>query len=193
VASAGLLLPNVQAVPAMAQDEVVLPKAPPIDVHEAPPKVKSAMRMPGLYPGRVVEIADKRAIVTNRVAQPVVKEMLERGMKELTGEKSPRSAWAKFIEPKDVVGIKINPSGAPACCSSPELIREIIAAVMDVGVPVKNIVLWDRFSYEIDLGSYQMLMPPGVRVFGIQAMTGMCIAKRTSLASGKRGRTWPVS
>jgi uncharacterized protein (DUF362 family) len=168
VAGAGLLL---HSVPALANDEVVLPKAPPIDVHEAPPKLKSPLRMPGLYPGRVVEVADKRSIVGNRVSQPIVKEMLERGMKELTGESSARGAWAKFVEPKDVVGIKINPSGAPACCSSPELIREIIAGVISVGVPVWNIVLWDRFSYEIDLGSYQMLMPPGIRVFGIQEGT----------------------
>lgn len=161
----------LQRIPALASDEVVIPKAPPIDVHEAPPKMKSPWRMPGLYPGRVVEITDKRSIVANRVSQPVVKEMLERGMKELTGERSVRAAWAKFIEPKDVVGIKINPSGAPACCSSPELIREIIAAVVSVGVPVQNIVLWDRFSYEIDLGSYQMLMPTGIRVFGIQEGT----------------------
>lgn len=167
-ASAGLLL---QGVPALANDEVVLLKAPPIDVHEAPPKFKSPLRMPGLYPGRVVEIADKRSIVANRVSQPMVKEMLARGLKELTGESSARAAWSKFIEPADVVGIKINPSGAPACCSSPELIREIIAAVIAIGVPVQNILLWDRFGYEIDLGSYQMLMPPGIRVFGIQEGT----------------------
>ena len=168
MASAGLLLHNA---PALASDEVVIPKAPPIDVHEAPPKIKSALRMPGLYPGRVVEVADSRSILANRVSQPVVKEMLERGMKELTGESSAHAAWAKFVEPKDIVGIKINPSGAPACCSSPELIREIINSVTSVGVPTQNIVLWDRFSYEIDLGSYQMLMPTGIPVFGIQEGT----------------------
>jgi len=77
--------------------------------------------MPGLYPGRVVEIADERSIVGNRVSQPIIRQMLEQGMRELTGEKSVRAAWERFIEPKDIVGIKINPSGAPACCSSPEL------------------------------------------------------------------------
>ena len=59
--------------------------------------------------------------------------MLEHGLKELTGENSAKAAYAKFIEPKDVVGIKINPSGAPACCSSPELVREIIKGVRSVG------------------------------------------------------------
>jgi uncharacterized protein (DUF362 family) len=163
--SAGLFLGGV---PALGDDEVVLPQAPPIDVHEAPLSKKSPLRMPGLYPGRVVEVADGRAIVGNRVSQPVVHDMLERGLKELTGENSAKAAFAKFIEPKDVVGIKINPSGAPACCSSPELVREIIEGVRSVGVPLKNIVVYDRFGYEMDLGSYQALMPPGVEVVGVQ-------------------------
>jgi uncharacterized protein (DUF362 family) len=165
VGSAGLFLGGV---PALGGDEVVQPQAPPIDVHEAPLANKSPLGMPGLYPGRVVEVADGRSIVGNRVSQPIVHDMLERGLKELTGEKSAKAAYAKFIDPKDVVGIKINPSGAPACCSSPELVREIIEGVRSVGVPVRNIVVYDRFGYEMDLGSYQALMPPGVEVVGVQ-------------------------
>jgi uncharacterized protein (DUF362 family) len=163
--SAGLFLGGV---PALGADEPVQPQAPPIDVHEAMLNKKSPLGMPGLYPGRVVEVADKRAISGNRVSQPVVHEMLERGLKELTGENSAKAAFAKFIEPGDVVGIKINPSGAPACCSSPELVREIIEGLRSVGVPVENIVVYDRFGYEIELGSYQALLPPGVLVVGVQ-------------------------
>jgi uncharacterized protein (DUF362 family) len=147
---------------------VTLPQAPRIDVHEAPPRVKSPLGMPGLYPGRVVEVADSRAIVANRVSPPIVHEMLERGLKELTGENSARAAFAKFVEPNDVVGIKINPSGAPACCSSPELVREIIDGLLSAGIPVRNIIVYDRFGYEIELGSYQTLLQPGVEVVGVQ-------------------------
>jgi len=155
-------------VPALGNDELVLPQAPPIDVREAPLGKRSPLGMPGLYPGSVVEVADQRAIAGNRVSQPIVREMLERGLKELTGENSARAAYAKFIEPNDVVGIKINPSGAPACCSSPELVREIIDGVRSVGVPARNIVVYDRFGYEMDIGSYQPLLPPGIRVLGVQ-------------------------
>ncbi len=163
--SAALLLTGV---PALGKDEVVQPAVPPINVHEAPLAKKSPLRMPGLFPGRVVEVADSRSIVANRVSQPVIHDMLERGLKELTGENSAKAAFAKFIEPSDVVGIKINPSGAPACCSSPELVREIIDGVRSVGVPLRNILVYDRFGYEMDLGSYQALMPPGVDVIGVQ-------------------------
>jgi uncharacterized protein (DUF362 family) len=113
-------------------------------------------------------MSDPRAIVSNRVSQSVVSQMLQRGMKELTGESTTRGAWAKFVQPNDIVGIKINPSGAPACCSSPEIVTEIAAGLQSAGVPAENIIVYDRYGYEIDLGSYQTLLPTGIRVVGIQ-------------------------
>ena len=145
-----------------------LPPLPPIELRGLPNYAASPLGMPGLFRGRVIEIREPKAIVGNRVTQPIVRRMLERAMTELTGEGSVRDAWAKFIDPKDIVGIKINPSGAPACCSSPEIIREIIGAVQSVGVPPQNIVVYDRYSYEMDIGSYQTLLPTGVRIVGIQ-------------------------
>jgi len=166
VSSAALFLGGMDAL--AYDDEVKIPPPPAIDVREAPLAKRSPLGMPGLYPGRVVELSDHRSIVGNRVSQPIVRQMLERGIRELTGESSARAAWAKFVEPKDVVGIKINPSGAPACCSSPELVREIINAVQSAEVPARNIVVYDRFGYEMDMGGYQVLMPPGIRVLGVQ-------------------------
>ena len=158
----------VQGLDPMVRAEAVPPAPPPIDLHGLPDYKPSPLGLPGLFPGRVIEARNRDAIVRNRVSQPVVRRMLEQAMQELTGERSARDAWAKFIAPTDVVGIKINPSGAPACCSSPEIIREIVAAVQSLGVPARNIVVYDRYSYEIDIGSYPALLPPGVRIVGIQ-------------------------
>ena len=152
--------------PAFGQD--LIPPVPPIHVNEPVGVKVSPLGMPGLYPGRVVEISDRRSIVANRVSQAVVGQMIDQGMRELTGEKDLCQAWSKFIQPQDKVGIKINPSGAPACCSSPEIVREIIAGVQSVGVPARNIFVYDRYAYEMDIGSYQALVPTGVRVTGVQ-------------------------
>jgi uncharacterized protein (DUF362 family) len=162
--SASLL---IQGLDPMVRAES-LPAVPPIELHSLPGYTPSSLAMPGLFPGRVVEVRDPKAIVRNRVSQPIVRRLLEQAMAELTGEKSTRDAWAKFVVPKDVVGIKINPSGAPACCSSPELIREIISSVRSIGVPSRNIVVYDRYSYEMDIGAYQSLLPTEVRIVGIQ-------------------------
>src|SRR5437660_9285624 len=165
IGSASLL---VEGLDPMVRADAAPPIAPPVEVHGLPGYKPSPLGMPGLFPGRVIEIRDPSAIVRNRVSQPVVSHMLEHAMKELTGEKSARPAWAKFVESRDIVGIKINPSGAPACCSSPEILREIIGSVQSIGVPARNILVYDRYSYEMDIGSYQALLPPGVRIVGIQ-------------------------
>jgi uncharacterized protein (DUF362 family) len=151
-----------------AHCDVSPPTASLVQVNGLKGYTPSRLGMPGLFPGRVVELFDSASITNNRVVQPVVKRMLEQGMQELTGEKSAKAAWSRFVDPTDTVGIKINPSGAPACCSSPEIVREIIAGLQSVGVAARNIVVYDRYSYEIDIGSYQTLLPPGVRILGIQ-------------------------
>lgn len=144
------------------------PAPPQIEVHGISPARPSPLGIPGLFPGRVVEVFHPDSIAANRVSQPIVGTMLDQGMKELTGERSRAAAWQRFIEPEDVVGIKINSSGAPVCCSSPEIVREVIAALRSIAVPADNIVVFDRYSYEIELGAYQTLMPVGTRVVGIE-------------------------
>jgi uncharacterized protein (DUF362 family) len=166
VGGLALYLEHWATSPAYAED--LIPPAPPIHVNEPAGVKRSPLGMPGLYPGRVVEIANSQAIVNNRVSQPMIHTMLEQALRELTGVKDVREAWSKFVEPKDVVGIKINPSGAPACCSSPEIVREIVAGVHSAGVPLRNIHVYDRYAYEMDIGSYQTLVPLGVRVVGVQ-------------------------
>jgi uncharacterized protein (DUF362 family) len=166
IASASLMVQGLDATKVRADQ--ASPVTPPIELHGLDEYKRSPLGMPGLFPGRVIEVRNPKAIVRNRVSQPIVRDMLATAMQDLTGEKSVQAAWAKFVEPTDVVGIKINPSGAPACCSSPELLREIISAVRSVGVPARNIVVYDRYSYEIDIGSYQALLPAGVCIVGIQ-------------------------
>jgi uncharacterized protein (DUF362 family) len=144
------------------------PAPPPVEVHGIPRGKPSPLGIPGLFPGRVVEVFHADSIASNRVSQPVVSRMLDEGMKELTGEHSQAEAWRRFIEPHDVVGIKINTSGAPVCYSSPEIVREIIAALRSIGVPAGNIVVFDRYAFEIELGAYQTVMPIGIRVLGIE-------------------------
>jgi uncharacterized protein (DUF362 family) len=165
IGSASLLM---QGLDPTIRAETVPLAVPPIELRGLPDYKPSPLGMPGLFPGRVIEVHDSGAIVRNRVSQPIVRQMLEHAMEELTQEKSAQAAWAKFIKPNDIVGIKINPSGAPACCSSPEILRAIISSVQRVGVPARNILVYDRYSYEMDIGSYQALLPPGVRIVGIQ-------------------------
>ena len=124
--------------------------------------------MPGLFPGRVIEIHDPNAIVRNRVSQPIVRHMLERAMKELTGEKSAQAAWAKFVEPTTLLEsrsthrVRLPAAPLPRSCArlSPQFSLSAFP----------HVTSWSMtgIRYEMDIGSYQTLLPPGVRIVGIQ-------------------------
>src|SRR2546429_8409651 len=93
-----LCLDHWATSPAYSED--LIPPVPPIYVNEPAGTQPSPLRMPGLFPGHVVEIGDPQAIVANRVSQPVVRRMLERALRELTGAQDVREAGGKIIEPK---------------------------------------------------------------------------------------------
>ena len=84
--------------------------------------------MPGPYRGQAVKVHSARSIdeTSNKADAQVVRAMLSQGMRALTGDKNERDSWARFISPKDVVGIKVNCSGAPRMCSSPEIVAGIV-------------------------------------------------------------------
>src|SRR6476659_298953 len=95
--------------------------------------------IPGPFPGRVIEVQDPRVIVARKYQREVVRRMLDKGMMELTGAPSSQDAWKSFIEPGDVVGLKLNPVGRPFVMSAPEVVMEIIASLRMAGVPARNI------------------------------------------------------
>jgi hypothetical protein len=104
--------------------------------------------MPGPYPGRVVKVRSERCVdtVTSAADDGVVREMMARGICTLTGEKTPLDAWRRFIEPKDVVGIKVNCGGHPWCVSAYEIVAEIVRQLGAAGVPPTQVYVYERFQ-----------------------------------------------
>ena len=125
------------------------------------------MDMPGPFPGQVVEVRSNSVIVQDRVNSSLVPKMIERGMMELTGASTPLKAWQVFFNKDDVVAIKVNASGLPYCVSSPEIVNEIIRALNLLGIPSRNIYLYERFTQQLDLVGYYATVPAGVRVLGL--------------------------
>src|SRR5687768_12941365 len=137
-----------------------------IAVH-APEATPSPLAMPGLFPGRVIDVFHPQAIRDRRIDQPAVRAMLTQGMAALTGDKSPADAWARFVGPADIVAVKVNPSSAPATVTSIALLREVIAALNAAGVPNKNIIVYDRNSNQLEVNGYHAQVAAGVRVVGL--------------------------
>lgn len=123
--------------------------------------------MPGPFPGKVVNVHSANSIdtKTEKVDPAVVAEMIKQGMLALTGEKDYRDAWRRFISPSDVVGIKLNCSGAPKICSHPVVVAEIAKQLIANGVQAKNITCYERFQDQVVSVKYPSYLPAGVNVW----------------------------
>lgn len=121
--------------------------------------------MPGRYPGRVVTVHAPACIdeATEQVDVPTVQQMIARGMTTLTGDRDARDSWARLFNAQDVVGIKVNSSGAPGAMSMPEVVAEIAKNLIAVGVKPTNIVIHERGA-QIMTPRYERFVPGGVRV-----------------------------
>jgi uncharacterized protein (DUF362 family) len=130
--------------------------------------------MPGPYPGQVVRIHSEKSLnlETNQVNRDVVKQMISNGMRSLTGDARTEDAWARFISPKDVVGIKVNCSGAPQIYSAPEIVGEIAANLVAAGVPAKQIYVYERFDSQLQTVHYPNYLPQGVTVMAAETSRG---------------------
>src|SRR6266566_145144 len=71
---------------------------------------------------------------TERVDRAIVNRMLSEGMRSLTGAGDDRAAWGAFFSRDDVVGIKVNCSGAPGIRSTPEVVAAIAENLVATGI-----------------------------------------------------------
>ncbi|HJZ74510.1 MAG TPA: DUF362 domain-containing protein [Vicinamibacterales bacterium] len=122
--------------------------------------------MPGPYPGRVVSIRSDRCVdtATGAANDEVVREMLARGMRALTGAGTTADAWRRFVEPSDIVGIKVNCGGYPHCVSAYEIVADVVRQLIGIGVPLSHIYVYERFQSQMDEVDYAPHLPEGVQI-----------------------------
>ncbi len=125
--------------------------------------------MPGPWPGRVASVKSPHSLdATGRVVDVVVREMMDRGLRALTGETTAAAAWRRLFEPGDVVGIKVNAGGVPYVVSSPAIVAETCRQLMAVGIPATSIYVFERFQDQIVAIDYVPHLPDGVTVFAAE-------------------------
>jgi len=129
---------------------------------------RTATSMPGLYPGTVVEVMDKKVFTGKTPDEKKVRRMVLQGMLKLTGKKKIEEAWKLFAGPDDVVGIKINPAGGKIISNQPALVREIIRGLEAAGVKKENIIIWDRFQMMMGDAGFSPDTFPGYRLEALQ-------------------------
>ncbi len=151
---------------------------PPEEEPEAPARIKTNIAdflkvprgshaIPGPFPGRVVQVEDRRSLLDNRPDGKVVAAMVEKGITTLTG-RSLRESFPLFFTRDDVVGIKVNPTGSPLISTRPEVVDAVVGWLVDCGLPKGNIVIWDRFAEDLWEAGFTAHRFPGVRIETLQ-------------------------
>ena len=122
--------------------------------------------MPGPYPGRVVSVKSDKSVdlSTGAADEGIVREMMTRGMRALTGAATTADAWRRFFEPADIVGIKVNCGGYPHCVSAYEIVADVVRQLMNIGVPAPQIYVYERFQNQMDEVNYAPHLPEGVQI-----------------------------
>ncbi len=134
-----------------------------IDDSKSTQAANRPLGIPGPFPGRVVEVAHAGSVEADQVMEPVVGLMVDRGMRELVGGGDAVEAWRRFFSPGDVVGIKVNPVGAPHSISNFATVRAIIAGLRAAGVKAGDIIVFDRYRSQFVKAGYPDQLPDGVR------------------------------
>jgi uncharacterized protein (DUF362 family) len=119
--------------------------------------------MPGLFPGRIVSVRNPGSFSQEVFYAEPIRAMMRKGMMELTGAPDWVAAWRMFVEPGDVVGIKLNPVGMPDVIGCAEVFREIVAGLNAAGIPNKDIVAYDRYRQQFLKAGFDKWLPEGVR------------------------------
>jgi hypothetical protein len=130
--------------------------------------------MPGPYPGKVIRLHAPGSIdsESERVNAAVVREMIARGMRSLTGAATNREAWSRFFHPRDVVGIKVNCSGAPHIMSTPEVVSTIVDNLVALGISAGNIYIYERFLGQLQSVHYERYVPEQVKIIAVENPRG---------------------
>jgi len=148
------------------------PAQPPAEIRTNVDEIKAIPRtgesMPGRFPGRVVKVATGQVRAGGEIDAARVEKAVARGMAELTGESDLAKAWAQFVAPKDIVGIKVNPIGGKTISTKPEVVEAILAGLAAAGVPKANIVIWDRRLHQMTEAGFTAARFPGIALAGTE-------------------------
>jgi uncharacterized protein (DUF362 family) len=103
-----------------------------------------------------VVIAQSEAKIQSKaeINGTLLESLLDRSMKELCGTKEPIDAWKALFSSNDKVGIKTNALGGRNLSPNPQLALVISKRLNQIGIPAKNIFIWDRSYRELLKAGY---------------------------------------
>jgi hypothetical protein len=117
--------------------------------------VVSVVEYSGVWDGELIRV-------------PVVLEMLDAAITQLTGLGDALTAWRALFDPGEVIGIKVNTISRYT--TTPEVAHAVAQRLQDAGIPGEQIVLFDRTERELVARGFTVNDGgPGVQCRGAKA------------------------
>ncbi len=152
----------------VSAQEKQAPEKPKTNLEDALKYPKTKFSLPGKYPGCVVELQNSKAIIDGKFSYEQISFMIDRAMMLLTEKADNKEAWKTFFSPTDRIGIKVNPVAGKLLSTSHEVVRTIIAELVNIGVPYENIIIWDRREFQLHEAGFTSDNFPAVKIMGTE-------------------------
>lgn len=143
---------------------------------------KGSAQTPVKRSSRVVLVRDESALnAENAVNTEMMKQMLDKTVAKVSGEKNATKAWKTLFKPEDTVGlvhsnVKLNKT-------HPELIEAVKAALASAGIPPEKIIMAQQRDPEIVKTCTALICMPGLKAHWL---TGIgTVLKNYIMFSGK--------
>jgi uncharacterized protein (DUF362 family) len=141
---------------------------PSTNIADALKYPKTEWSMPGLYPSSVIKVYSENSIVNNEPDEAAAYDMILKGMLELTGEKSAKSAFRLFFTGKDRIGLKVNPVAGKSLTTSHAVVKALIRHLTESGIKEKNLVIFDRREFQLHECGFTQENYPGLTIVGTE-------------------------
>lgn len=158
-----MLIRNTQA-----QEKPEKPAKPKTNIDEALEYPRNKNSMPGKYPGKVAEVFHANCIADNQPVESAAYDMIAGGMLNLTSAATLREAWLQFVNPGEMIGLKVNPVAGKPLSTSHAVTKSIIKQLEEAGIPRENLVIWDRREMQLHETGYTSENYPGIKIMGTE-------------------------
>jgi hypothetical protein len=116
---------------------------------------------------RVVVVENQAAISDFQPDATRVREMVERGIENLTRKATIVEAWRSLVSTQDIVGIKVFSAAGQISGTRPAVVAAVVHGLLDAGLPPANIIIWDKHADDLRAaGFFQLAAQLGVRAAG---------------------------
>jgi len=110
---------------------------------------------------------------SGKIQQPLLQEMLDRAIIELSGKNTLIEAWQSYFSPQDVIGIKINTLGLGDLVDTDFIMHftglstAIVSGLEKAGMDKSKIIIWDRSDEELANAGFNIQKEQGaLRIMG---------------------------